>query len=103
MTLPKRDDGKEDVVLKSPKSIVVIGANGAGKSRFGEEIEHLYPEYSFRISAESALNIKLNQPSLSGSVSKLYMGRMADRQLIDSSIGVSPYITEFELASARGI
>ncbi len=96
MTLPKRDDGKEDVVLKSPKSIVVIGANGAGKSRFGEEIEHLYPEYSFRISAESALNIKLNQPSLSGSVSKLYMGRMADRQLIDSSIGVSPYITEFE-------
>lgn len=96
IVLPKREDEKESIVLESPKSIVVIGANGAGKSRFGQEIELLYPERSFRMSAESALNIKLNQPSLSGSISKLYLGRMADRQLVDSSIGVSPYITEFE-------
>lgn len=96
ITLPKRENKKENIVLKSPKSIVVIGANGAGKSRFGQEIELLYPERSFRMSAENALNIKLNQPSLSGSVSKLYLGRMADRQLIDATIGVSPYITEFE-------
>ena len=96
IVLPKREDEKESIVLESPKNIVVIGANGAGKSRFGQEIELLYPERSFRMSAESALNIKLNQPSLSGSISKLYLGRMADRQLVDSSIGVSPYITEFE-------
>ena len=96
ITLPKRGNKKEGIVLSSPKSIVVIGANGAGKSRFGQEIELSYPERSFRMSAESALNIKLNQPSVSGSVSKLYLGRMADRQLMDTSIGVSPYITEFE-------
>ena len=39
ITLPPKNDLSERIVLQNPHNIVIIGANGAGKSRFGEEIE----------------------------------------------------------------
>ena len=48
ITLPPKNDLSERIVLQNPHNIVIIGANGAGKSRFGEEIEREYPEQTFR-------------------------------------------------------
>lgn len=39
------------------KSIVVIGANGAGKTRFGTDIETRYNENTHRISAQKSLSM----------------------------------------------
>ncbi len=57
ITLPPKNDSSKRIVLQNPHNIVIIGANGAGKSRFGEKIEQEYPEQAFRISALNSVCI----------------------------------------------
>lgn len=49
--LPQKENNEERPRLVNPHNITIIGANGAGKSRFGQEIERQYPGQTFRLSA----------------------------------------------------
>ncbi|OYX84861.1 MAG: AAA family ATPase [Flavobacteriales bacterium 32-34-25] len=55
--LPKKAGLNELITLENAKSIVVIGANGSGKTRFGTQIELKYPNKTHRISAQKSLTM----------------------------------------------
>ena len=54
--LPKKIDHPDDIVINS-SHIVVIGANGSGKTRFGTDIETRYNRQTHRISAQKSLTM----------------------------------------------
>lgn len=72
ITLPPKNDLQERIVLQNPHNIIIIGANGAGKSRFGEEIEREYPEQTFRISALNSVCIVPDSPESPNSIARQY-------------------------------
>jgi len=55
ITLPKKLHSVKPITIGS-KNIVVIGANGAGKTRFGTDIEDRYNKETHRISAQKSLS-----------------------------------------------
>ena|ERR1035437_6446479 len=55
--LPKRINTNPDITLDNAKRVVVIGANGSGKTRFGAEIEAKYSNQTHRISAQKSLSM----------------------------------------------
>lgn len=57
LSLPPRRDGSESAVLdlNDNRSFVIIGANGAGKTRFTSAIIETLGEHAFRLSALDAL------------------------------------------------
>lgn len=55
ITLPSKLNGTSPST--DSKSIIVIGANGAGKTRFGTDIETRYNENTHRISAQKSLSM----------------------------------------------
>ncbi len=56
LVLPKKLNTEESISIDST-SIVIIGANGAGKTRFGRNIEERYNEQTHRISAQKSLSM----------------------------------------------
>jgi len=56
MILPKKLNSEEPISTDS-KRIVVIGSNGAGKTRFGTDIEDRLNEQVYRISAQKSLSM----------------------------------------------
>lgn len=54
--LPKKINSQNQITIDS-KSIVVIGANGSGKTRFGTDIENRYLSKTHRISAQKSLSM----------------------------------------------
>lgn len=100
IVLPKKVNSEEPVRLADPHNMIIIGANGAGKSRFGREIERRFTESVFRVSALNALSI---QPAgaikgKNGSVSELYHERVkrASRPVSDREASEQFFLTEFE-------
>lgn len=62
--LPCKYGSKDTLHLNDNKNIVVIGANGTGKTRFGTDIEERYPVIVHRISAQKSLTMpELVSPS----------------------------------------
>ena len=55
VTLPSKPNGTAPSI--DSKNIVVIGANGSGKTRFGTDIENRYNENTHRISAQKSLSM----------------------------------------------
>ena len=55
ITLPSKPNGTAPSI--ETKSVVVIGANGSGKTRFGTDIENRYNENTHRISAQKSLSM----------------------------------------------
>ena len=55
--LPTKAGSTEVISLENIKTIVVIGANGAGKTRFGAKIELDNPNKTHRISAQKSLTM----------------------------------------------
>lgn len=57
LLLPKKINDKTDSVLdtQNANTVVIIGANGAGKSSFGKELIKLHPDLSEKISGVSSL------------------------------------------------
>ena len=51
IVLPKKKGEETDKKISGVTNMVIVGANGSGKSRFGKEIEKRYKENTFRISA----------------------------------------------------
>jgi energy-coupling factor transporter ATP-binding protein EcfA2 len=59
IVLPKKIDSVEDIKTEA-KKMVVIGANGSGKTRFGTDIESRYISQTHRISAQKSLTMPKN-------------------------------------------
>ncbi len=57
ITLPPKTHGNPNIVTQCEGNLVIVGANGSGKSRMGAWIERTQPELVHRISAQRALNI----------------------------------------------
>lgn len=58
---PKKDS--EEIELEFD-NLVIVGANGSGKTRFGSKIEQTYPKYVHRISAQKSLEMPtITKPS----------------------------------------
>lgn len=55
INLPNKIDGTSPLV--DAKKIVIIGANGSGKTRFGTDIENRYNQITHRISAQKSLSM----------------------------------------------
>jgi len=56
LNLPKKINAQEPVSIDS-QNIVVVGANGSGKTRFGRDIEERYDEKTHRIAAQKSLSM----------------------------------------------
>lgn len=78
ITLPQRTDGKRLTIAPDRRRIVIIGANGAGKTRFARRIADDLGDEAFRLSALTALFRRdmASEPSTS-SIDTLY-GAMFD-------------------------
>ncbi|MCI5162613.1 MAG: DUF4435 domain-containing protein [Candidatus Electrothrix sp. AX5] len=59
ITLPQKINHTENIIINSNR-IVVVGANGSGKTRFGTEIETKYNNQTHRISAQKSLSMPKN-------------------------------------------
>ena len=71
--LPKRIDGHQPEVLIESKQITIIGANGAGKSRFCSALVDELGDKAYRISALKALFTPSSSPTpLKGSIEDLF-------------------------------
>jgi len=55
MILPKKKGYSGDYTIER-EQIVVVGANGSGKTRFGARIEEMNPQRVHRISAQKSLS-----------------------------------------------
>ena len=56
IVLPTRINSQQSISIES-NSIVIIGANGSGKTRFGRDIEKRYDAQTHRISAQKSLTM----------------------------------------------
>ncbi|MCM1093277.1 MAG: DUF4435 domain-containing protein [Lachnospiraceae bacterium] len=70
--LPPHKDGTRDRIPVVGKSLVIIGANGAGKTRFTDWLMSEISAKAYRISALNALYIKHEVDKLPGSIDNLY-------------------------------
>lgn len=73
MILPPKKNGKGITLPSDVSSITIIGANGSGKTRFTDWLQHSLGNESFHISVLDALcNSPLPQPSTVGTINTLY-------------------------------
>lgn len=70
--LPKRLDGNEPIVLTDVRQITVIGANGAGKTRFSRTLMESCGDKTFQMSALKALFPCVEHSTRKGSIDQLF-------------------------------
>ena len=70
--LPKKIDSEQDITLKGVKQITVIGANGAGKTRFTNQLLVNCKDKAFKMSALKASFPSLEKNTRTGSIDMLY-------------------------------
>ena len=70
--LPKRIDGNEAVVLHDVHQMTVIGANGAGKTRFSRMLMQSCGNRAFAISALKAIFPRPERSAMPASIDRLY-------------------------------
>lgn len=75
--LPKRIDGGDPVILENVRQLTVIGANGAGKTRFSRTLMQSCGDKAFAISALKALFPRTERSSLPGSIDRLFEEKSA--------------------------
>lgn len=72
LNLPPRHDGTREAVNASHRRVIIIGANGSGKTRFTERLLGELSGRSFRLSALNALYKTRDYDPLPGSIDSLY-------------------------------
>ncbi len=72
VVLPPAFPGKEPSVIRNARQITLIGANGAGKSRFMQKMVSLCDNRSYCLSALSASFPERKESTRSGSIDDLY-------------------------------
>lgn len=83
--LPPRIDAKEPGMLPSSRQITLVGANGAGKSLFMEELTALCGDRAYCLSAIGASYPKQQLSKLKGSIDKLYARAIESRPYLRDS------------------
>ena len=87
ITLPKRIDvSQTPLKFANARIITVIGANGAGKTRFCRKIMEDVGDHAFRISALEALFPKKEVNTMSGSIDMLYSRIEARTQIVKGDV-----------------
>ncbi|MGF7038503.1 DUF4435 domain-containing protein [Mucilaginibacter lappiensis] len=73
--LPSKLNATQSIIIDT-KSLVVIGANGSGKSRFGSDIELRFLDSTHRISAQKSLTMpeQVGTTSLENATSDFFYG-----------------------------
>lgn len=92
ITLPRPINGAAPVINASCGPIVIIGANGAGKSRFSAKLAESLGEKAYCLSALNGLYSVLPADPLKSSVGKLY----AQAGLYDAAISKASGLNELE-------
>lgn len=72
MILPPKRTGKPDIIPADQQRIIIIGANGAGKSRFTERLAESLPDKAFRLSALKAMYDRSEADPSPNSIDTLY-------------------------------
>ena len=70
--LPKRLDGSMPITLSDVRQLTVIGANGAGKTRFCRTLMESCGNKAFQMSALKALFPRIERNTLDGSIDRLF-------------------------------
>ena len=98
--LPKRNDSAQTEKLSS-RTVTVVGANGAGKSRFGVEIARRIQDHAFWLSAQKALCIMPPHEVWPGSIEAMYRDAM-EHSLGSKSCG-NEFSREIKCCGPRGV
>lgn len=72
MKLPDKISGQPDVIPSEERRVIIIGANGAGKSRFTERLAATLPERACRLSALRAMYERRESDPSEYSIDSLY-------------------------------
>lgn len=80
--LPPKVNGERETVSAGTRRLIIIGANGSGKTRFTERLIADLSGRSFRLSALAALYDTRRPDTLPGSVDTLYNEAIAGNELI---------------------
>lgn len=86
LLLPPGLDGRRENIGSGKRRIIIIGANGAGKSRFTERFISEVPTPVFRLSALNALYHRSDIDNLPGSIDMLYRECMAKSPIMKDNI-----------------
>lgn len=90
--LPQHSNNRTKQFTNDLRTLTIIGANGAGKSRFGDNIAHRYSDRVFGISSLKSLFINpSNDNSIGNNITRLYNELQAK-----SSYKIEAIDTEFE-------
>lgn len=89
--LPKRIDGGEPVTLRDVHQLTVIGANGAGKTRFSRRLMQSCGDSTFCVSALRALFPRAERSTMAGSIDELFVEKSNSTHFMKGDVP-----TEFE-------
>jgi hypothetical protein len=84
--LPPRSDGQVITIDRSSKQLIIIGANGAGKTRFANRMASDLGDRAFRVSALRGLYGHHGEDTSPGSVDSLYHEAVSHSGLINADI-----------------
>ena len=82
ITLPKRIDGQPATVLTGKQQITVVGANGAGKTRFINRMVQDLGDTAFQVSALNALFTIKDNAIKANSISAIYNNAVQNAQFV---------------------
>lgn len=82
ITLPKRIDGQPAQVLTGKQQITVVGANGAGKTRFINRMAQDLGDTAFQVSALNALFTIKDNAIKANSISAIYNNAVQNAQFV---------------------
>lgn len=82
ITLPKRIDGQPATVLTGKQQITVVGANGAGKTRFINRMVQDLGNTAFQVSALNALFTIKDNAIKANSISAIYNNAVQNTQFV---------------------
>lgn len=85
ITLPPRSNGNQ-IQIDTPGSIVVIGANGAGKTRFARTLAAGVADKAFHLSALKALYNSTDDSAANNSINNLYDSMIEKSSLLRPDI-----------------
>ncbi len=83
---PRKGAPAPEVDISATRHIVVIGANGAGKTRFANRLAADLGGNAVRLSALKALYVKDNEDNSEGSIDSIYRQTIAEGSLLRSDL-----------------
>ena len=89
--LPPRENGERENMTFDARQVIIVGANGAGNTRFADYLISGMENRSFRMSALQALYDTRANDELRGSIDDLYNKAFSDTDIIIDSRATSQF------------